>query len=130
MNPIEATVTKLLVATKQLLESLTLWSNRKVSEEHVSDIFVQLATQFNLASQAFHEVGIDTRYKRSFLPFDPIRLRFTMNDSDNSNKKNEICYDALAYMISITTAPSIYLFLPLVSSPMSPTTCETASKLH
>ncbi|KAF8943444.1 Bud site selection protein 6 [Haplosporangium gracile] len=60
MNPIEATVTKLLVATKQLLESLTLWSNRKVSEEHVSDIFVQLATQFNLASQAFHEVGIDT----------------------------------------------------------------------
>ncbi|KAF9153238.1 Bud site selection protein 6 [Linnemannia schmuckeri] len=60
MNPIEATVTKLLVATKQLLESLTLWSNRKVNEEHVSDIFVQLATQFNLASQAFHEVGIDT----------------------------------------------------------------------
>ncbi|KAF9901086.1 Bud site selection protein 6 [Linnemannia zychae] len=60
VNPIEATVTKLLVATKQLLESLTLWSNRKVSEEHVSDIFVQLATQFNLASQAFHEVGIDT----------------------------------------------------------------------
>ncbi|KAK5814904.1 actin interacting protein 3-domain-containing protein [Linnemannia elongata] len=60
MNPIEATVTKLLVATKQLLESLTLWSNRKVSEEQVSDIFVQLATQFNLASQAFHEVGIDT----------------------------------------------------------------------
>ncbi|KAG0062721.1 Bud site selection protein 6 [Linnemannia elongata] len=47
-------------ATKQLLESLTLWSNRKVSEEQVSDIFVQLATQFNLASQAFHEVGIDT----------------------------------------------------------------------
>ncbi|KAG0279264.1 Bud site selection protein 6 [Linnemannia exigua] len=60
MNPIEATVTKLLVATKQLLESLTLWSNRKVNEEQVSDIFVQLATQFNLASQAFHEVGIDT----------------------------------------------------------------------
>ncbi|KAK3842492.1 MAG: actin interacting protein 3-domain-containing protein [Linnemannia gamsii] len=60
MSPIEATVTKLLVATKQLLESLTLWSNRKVNEEQVSDIFVQLATQFNLASQAFHEVGIDT----------------------------------------------------------------------
>ncbi|KAF9925458.1 Bud site selection protein 6 [Linnemannia zychae] len=60
VNPIEATVTKLLVATKQLLESLTHWSNRKVTEEHVSDIFVQLATQFNLASQAFHEVGIDT----------------------------------------------------------------------
>ncbi|KAF9281350.1 Bud site selection protein 6 [Mortierella alpina] len=59
-NPIEATVTKLLVATKQLLESLTLWSNRKMTEEQVSDIFVQLATQFNLASQSFHEVGIDT----------------------------------------------------------------------
>ncbi|CAO3569883.1 unnamed protein product [Mortierella alpina] len=59
-NPIEATVTKLLVATKQLLESLTSWSNRKMTEEQVSDIFVQLATQFNLASQSFHEVGIDT----------------------------------------------------------------------
>ncbi|KAF9967037.1 Bud site selection protein 6 [Mortierella alpina] len=59
-NPIEATVTKLLVATKQLLESLTSWSNRKMTEEQVSDIFVQLATQFNLASHSFHEVGIDT----------------------------------------------------------------------
>ncbi|KAF9096904.1 Bud site selection protein 6 [Mortierella sp. AD031] len=60
MNPIEATVTKLLVATKQLLEGLTLWSTRKMTEDQVSDIFVQLATQFNLATQAFHEVGIDT----------------------------------------------------------------------
>ncbi|KAF9574808.1 Bud site selection protein 6 [Mortierella alpina] len=31
-----------------------------MTEEQVSDIFVQLATQFNLASQSFHEVGIDT----------------------------------------------------------------------
>ncbi|KAF8968668.1 Bud site selection protein 6 [Entomortierella lignicola] len=60
INPIETTVTKLLVATKQLLEGLTLWSTRKMTEEQVSDIFVQLATQFNLASQAFHEVNIDT----------------------------------------------------------------------
>ncbi|KAF8944969.1 Bud site selection protein 6 [Haplosporangium gracile] len=60
MNPIEATVTKLLVATKQLLEGLTLWSTRKMTEDQVSDIFVQLATQFNLATQSFHEVGIDT----------------------------------------------------------------------
>ncbi|CAO3572066.1 unnamed protein product [Mortierella alpina] len=60
INPIEATVTKLLVATKQLLEGLTFWSTRKMTEDQVSDIFVQLATQFNLASQSFHEVGIDT----------------------------------------------------------------------
>ncbi|KAF9436713.1 Bud site selection protein 6 [Entomortierella beljakovae] len=60
VNPIEATVTKLLQATKQLLEGLTLWSTNKMTEEQVSDIFVQLATQFNLASQAFHEVNIDT----------------------------------------------------------------------
>lgn len=113
MNPIEATVTKLLVATKQLLESLTLWSNRKVSEEQVSDIFVQLATQFNLASQAFHEVGIDTRYKKSPLPFNPNRLHFSMNDSDNSSSnKNEICYGALAYMIVITIT---HLFISSIS---------------
>ncbi|KAF9322033.1 Bud site selection protein 6 [Podila horticola] len=60
MNPIEATVTKLLVATKQLLEGLTHWSQQRMTEDEVSDIFVQLATQFNLASQSFHEVGIDT----------------------------------------------------------------------
>ncbi|KAF9145284.1 Bud site selection protein 6 [Mortierella sp. GBA39] len=60
MNPIEATVTKLLVATKQLLEGLTLWSTRQMNEDQVSDIFVQLATQFNLATQSFQEVGIDT----------------------------------------------------------------------
>lgn len=53
-------MTKLLIATKQLLEGLTLWSNRKMNEEQVSDIFVQLATQFNLASKAFHAVNIDT----------------------------------------------------------------------
>ncbi|KAG0280068.1 Bud site selection protein 6 [Linnemannia exigua] len=60
VNPIEATVTKLLVATKQLLEGLTLWSTRQMTEDQVSDIFVQLATQFNMATQSFHEVGIDT----------------------------------------------------------------------
>ncbi|KAF9924217.1 Bud site selection protein 6 [Linnemannia zychae] len=60
VNPIEATVTKLLMATKQLLEGLTLWSTRRMTEDQVSDIFVQLATQFNMATQAFHEVGIDT----------------------------------------------------------------------
>ncbi|KAF8973416.1 Bud site selection protein 6 [Entomortierella lignicola] len=59
-NPIEATVTKLLVATKQLLEGLTQWGHEKITEEQVSDIFVQLATQFNHASQSFHEAGIDT----------------------------------------------------------------------
>ncbi|KAG0282428.1 Bud site selection protein 6 [Linnemannia gamsii] len=31
-----------------------------MTEDQVSDIFVQLATQFNLATQSFHEAGIDT----------------------------------------------------------------------
>lgn len=53
-------MTKLLVATKKLLEGLTHWANHNYTEEQVSDIFVQLATQFNLATQAFHDAGINT----------------------------------------------------------------------
>ncbi|KAF9174949.1 Bud site selection protein 6 [Mortierella sp. AD011] len=60
MSPIEATVTKLVVAAKQLLDGLTRWANLRMTEEQVSDVFVQLATQFNLACQSFHEAGIDT----------------------------------------------------------------------
>ncbi|CAH7666893.1 actin interacting protein 3-domain-containing protein [Phakopsora pachyrhizi] len=55
----ESTVTRLLVATKQLLESLTDWSHGRIDEGAVSDIYVRLGNEFNSASLAFSREGID-----------------------------------------------------------------------
>lgn len=57
----ESSVTRLLVATKQLLESLTDWSHGKVDEVGVSDVYVRLGNDFNAASLAFTREGIDMR---------------------------------------------------------------------
>jgi hypothetical protein len=62
MGTIEASVTKLLIATKQLLESLTQWSRRQASENDVSDIYVSLGNEFNRAVVCFQNAGIDMSY--------------------------------------------------------------------
>ncbi|KAL4930108.1 formin-mediated actin nucleation enhancer [Aspergillus undulatus] len=59
ISQIEKSVTHLLVATKQLLETLTQWSRRQVSENEVSDVYVRLGYEFNLASRAFNAIGVD-----------------------------------------------------------------------
>jgi hypothetical protein len=53
-------VTHLLVATKQLLETLTLWSRGTATESEVSDVYVRLGYEFNIASRAFNAIGVDT----------------------------------------------------------------------
>lgn len=58
---LETTVTKLLVATKQLLEGLTDWSQGRITEEQVSDIYVRLGNCFNAAVAAFTKEGISMR---------------------------------------------------------------------
>ena len=62
MSTIESTVTKLLVATKQLLESLTRWARGEASEQDVSDIYVNLGNEFNVACRAFLSAGIEVAY--------------------------------------------------------------------
>jgi len=47
------------VAIKQLLESLTQWSQRKMDEEQVSDVYVRLGNDFNAAVAAFAAFNID-----------------------------------------------------------------------
>ena len=59
---LESTSTKLLVATKQLLEGLTDWSQGKINEEQVSDIYVRLGNCFNAAVAAFAREGISMKY--------------------------------------------------------------------
>ncbi|KAI7528173.1 hypothetical protein KC343_g17631, partial [Hortaea werneckii] len=49
LSTIEKSVTHLLVATKQLLETLTMWSRGSASESEVSDVYVRLGYEFNIA---------------------------------------------------------------------------------
>ncbi|KAG8969552.1 Bud site selection protein 6 [Tulasnella sp. 419] len=56
---VETTVTRLLVAIKQLLESLTSWSLGKITENDVSDVYVTLGNDFNACVEAFSSIGIN-----------------------------------------------------------------------
>lgn len=56
---VESAVTRLLVSIKQLLESLTQWSQLKIDENAVSDVYVRLGNEFNAAVQAFAAFSID-----------------------------------------------------------------------
>ncbi|RMD39978.1 hypothetical protein DV735_g5163, partial [Chaetothyriales sp. CBS 134920] len=60
ISQIEQSVTNLLVATKQLLETLTQWSRGLAREEDVSDVYVRLGYEFNLACRAFNSIGVET----------------------------------------------------------------------
>lgn len=48
------------MATKQLLETLTQWSRKSASETDVSDVYVRLGYEFNLACRAFNAIGVET----------------------------------------------------------------------
>lgn len=56
---VESAVTRLLVSIKALLESLTQWSQQRVDEGHVSDVYVRLGNDFNAAVAAFAAFNID-----------------------------------------------------------------------
>ncbi|KAI5845445.1 actin interacting protein 3-domain-containing protein [Tricharina praecox] len=60
LSTIEKSVTHLLVATKQLLETLTAWSRQQATEAEVSDVYVRLGSEFNIACRAFTAIGVET----------------------------------------------------------------------
>ncbi|KAI9867237.1 MAG: Bud site selection protein 6 [Trichoglossum hirsutum] len=60
LSQIEKSVTHLLVATKQLLETLTQWSRQTATEAEVSDVYVRLGYEFNIACRAFTAIGVET----------------------------------------------------------------------
>lgn len=61
MSTIDSSVTKLLVATKRLLESLTAWSRRRATEKDVSDIYVTLGNELNIACRAFSHINMSVQ---------------------------------------------------------------------
>ena len=60
LSQIEKSVTHLLIATKQLLETLTQWSRHTATEAEVSDVYVRLGYEFNIACRAFTAIGVET----------------------------------------------------------------------
>lgn len=60
LSQIERSVTHLLVATKQLLETLTQWSRGQATDAQVSDVYVRLGYEFNMACRAFTAINVDT----------------------------------------------------------------------
>ncbi|KAK8094783.1 hypothetical protein PG997_001468 [Apiospora hydei] len=60
LSQIEKSVTHLLVATKQLLETLTQWSRGTATDTQVSDVYVRLGYEFNMACRAFTAINVDT----------------------------------------------------------------------
>ncbi|ABN65064.2 bud site selection protein [Scheffersomyces stipitis CBS 6054] len=59
MNSIESSVTRLLVSTKHLLESLTQWARQEADDKYVSDAYVKLGNNFRAATKAFTNSGVD-----------------------------------------------------------------------
>ncbi|CAG8466976.1 710_t:CDS:2 [Rhizophagus irregularis] len=59
MSSIESIVTQLLVTTKLLLEGLTNWSKRRMTDKEVSDIYVKLGNELNTVVHIFRQSGID-----------------------------------------------------------------------
>lgn len=59
LSTIESSVTRLLVATKHLLESLTQWAKGSASETDISDAYVQLGNEFKVACRAFTNAGVN-----------------------------------------------------------------------
>ena len=48
------------MATKQLLETLTQWSRHQATDAQVSDVYVRLGYEFNIACRAFSAIGVET----------------------------------------------------------------------
>ncbi|CUM67138.1 uncharacterized protein PRCAT00004828001 [Priceomyces carsonii] len=59
LGTIESSVTRLLVSTKHLLESLTQWARQEADDKLVSDAYVKLGNDFRAATKAFAHTGID-----------------------------------------------------------------------
>lgn len=59
MSTIESSVTRVIVATKHLLESLNQWAKHTATESDISDAYVHLGNEFKVACRAFSNAGVD-----------------------------------------------------------------------
>ncbi|KAI0316864.1 actin interacting protein 3-domain-containing protein [Amylostereum chailletii] len=84
-NPaVESAVTRLLVAIKQLLETLTEWNKGHAEDNDVSDVYVRLGNDFNAAVAAFASYNI---HMTELLGV-PDELRAVLEDCLSEEPKN------------------------------------------
>ncbi|EEB09420.1 actin interacting protein 3 Bud6 [Schizosaccharomyces japonicus yFS275] len=74
---IEQSITRLLVATKQLLEKLTLWSKNAATGNDVSDVYVRLSSEFGESCAVFEAAGVEVTDMLSL----PHRLRLVLEET-------------------------------------------------
>ncbi|CAK5271485.1 unnamed protein product [Mycena citricolor] len=74
---VSTSVHNLLLATKQLQAVLEQWSVGRASETDVSDVYVQIGTDFNTAVQAFAYHRIDLRCACPRAPRTPSQVELT-----------------------------------------------------
>ena len=87
---VESAVTRLLVSIKQLLESLTLWSQVRMDEEGVSNVYVQLGNDFNEAVAAFSAFNIDMTYVLKLSDIFSVHPEFTRH-TESFSQYQMIC---------------------------------------
>ncbi|CAE6402045.1 unnamed protein product [Rhizoctonia solani] len=118
---VQTAVTRLLVATKQLLESLTNWSKGIMTENDVSDVYVQMGNDFNSAVAAFQASGIDmtcvlSPFYSFLLPFFFARARLTSESigSDLMSVPDDLRIILEQALAEEATAENLELYLPSV----------------
>lgn len=86
---VETIVTKLLMSTKHLLQTLTQWSRQAVNQKAVSDAYVQLGNDFKVVSKFFSHCGMDVR-DLGDVPMDLRRvLEVALREKPSDNNLNK-----------------------------------------
>jgi hypothetical protein len=104
----------LVEVTKQLQETLRLWSISHASEQHVSEVYVRLGAEFNATVAAFQNFGIDMRCISMFGP----RLRSLLMRHDLCSEIYRIPQDLRAVLEAclseVPSAHTLNKYLPRV----------------
>ncbi|POS87885.1 hypothetical protein EPUL_000583 [Erysiphe pulchra] len=84
ISQIEKSVSHVFVAAKQLLETLKKWSQLQASNVQVSDIYLRLGNEFNLACRVLTAIDINTSDLGKFLVLLRTVLKITLSQEPSA----------------------------------------------
>lgn len=119
---VESAVTRLLVAIKQLLESLTMWSNLQLTEAQISDVYVRLGNDFNAAVAAFAAFDIDMRCAPLFMHISSCNMPSLSPETSCPSPKTYVTSSKLVWLK--TQHPTIWRFIYPRCAPSSRAYCK------
>lgn len=122
---VESAVTRLLVAIKQLLESLTMWSNLQLTETQISDVYVRLGNDFNAAVAAFAAFDIDMRCAPITMPPSSCSVPSIAPETSCPSPKTYVTSSKLAWLK--TQHPTIWPFIYQKSARSSRASCKASA---